>query len=406
MAGLANAKIAVRSQGTGEQRTLIEGGSDARYVGTGHIVYAKAGTLMAVPFDLSRLMVTGVPTAIADGIAHAAGPNNQVGVTIGETGAAQFSVSTSGTFLYLPAVASPAAVRSLSWVDRRGQATPIALPPRSFGGPRISPDGQRILVSTVRQIPSFWMYDVSRETLTALLPGQEGAWPIWTPDGKQMTVTTSGPPLALMSTPVDGGPIDRIIMEAGIPGSWSPDAKVLVFTRSLPTTTWEIRVWSREAGERKLHPPPPTPIMERFPTLSPDGRWLAYASDESGRDEVYVESFPNSTKRYPISADGGVAPAWSRNGAELFYLEPRGELMRMMAVNVSLAPAFRAGAPRALFEGRYFVGSPMRSYDVAADGRFIMTQDVPQLPAPAVTQIPLVLNWAEELKRLAPSTNR
>jgi eukaryotic-like serine/threonine-protein kinase len=237
-----------------------------------------------------------------------------------------------------------------------------------------------------------------------LMPGQDRAWPIWTPDGSRLTVGGSGPPPGLISMPAAGGPIEQITNVGGIPGSWSSDAKTLVFTQPLPTSGWEIAVWSREAGARKLRPSQPAPIMERFPTLSPDGRWLAYATNESGRDEVYVEDFPNSTERHPISANGGNAPAWSHNGRELFYLEPRGDLVRMVAVSVNLEPKFRAGMQQTLFEGRYVVGSPMRSYDVAADGRFIMTQDVPQPPAPSVTQIPLVLNWAEELKRLVPTT--
>jgi Tol biopolymer transport system component len=143
------------------------------------------------------------------------------------------------------------------------------------------------------------------------------------------------------------------------------------------------------------------PINERHPQFSPDGKWFVYTSNESGRDEVYVERFPGPSERHKVSTDGGTAPAWASNGGELFYaMEPGGGLVRMMSVDIKLEPAFSAGRPRMLFERRWMPGTPYRNYDVSRDGRFLMLLEGEWLPAPAATQMVLVLNWFEELKRL------
>jgi Tol biopolymer transport system component len=189
-----------------------------------------------------------------------------------------------------------------------------------------------------------------------------------------------------------------------VAGSWSPDGQTLLFTRFGRDGRWEIRALSRTGGDRRVRPAGDKPINERYPQFSPDGKWFVYTSNESGRDEVYVEPFPGPSERHKVSTDGGTAPAWASNGGELFYaMEPGGGLVRMMSVDIKLEPAFSAGRPRMLFERRWMPGTPYRNYDVSRDRRFLMLLEGEWLPAPAATQMVLVLNWFEELKRLVPT---
>lgn len=397
------AQIAVASLTTGEARIVLDGGVDGRYVSSGHLVYVRAGTMMAAPFDLEAMKVTGSPTALVEGVMQAINTGFH---TLNETTAAQFSASESGAMVFVPAITGPQPSTPLVWVDRRGTATAIAAPARLYAGPRLSPDGKRVAVHTLHDGPwDSWILDVSRSTLRRVAPpgSRSNVWPLWTPDGKQITFASQG----LMSVVAKGGDVESILSAGAgrraIPGSWSPDGRTLVFVTLMPNGTWEIHTFSRAEGDRKLHPSLETPVLERFPTFSPDGRWLAYSSNESGRDEIYVERFPGSTDRHVVSTDGGIAPAWALDGRELFYLVTDTETprrTRMMAVDVKLEPTFSAGIPRMLFEGPYTPGTPMRHYDVAPDGRFLMLQDT-EAPTVPVTQMVLVLNWFEEMKRLA-----
>jgi len=397
-ANFVDGETVVMSLATGETHVVLDRGVDARYVPSGHIVYVRDGTLMAAPFDLKSLRVTGTPAAIVNGVMQAVRTSS---LSLSETGAAQFSVSDSGALVYVPSAAVPELVMSLVWVSRNGTVTPSTLPPGPYGGPRLSPDGQRVALFTLAR--GTLIHDLTRGGLMSVAPGV--FWPTFTHDGKQITVTD---PKGFVSMSLEGGATDHFATDATgrgahPAGSWSPDGDTLLYTKLVDDGAWEIRALSRTGGDRKVHPSG-APVNERYPQFSPDGGWFVYSSNERGEEEVFVERYGGAAERYQISINGGSAPAWAPSGRELFYVTaaPEGRI-RMMAVDVTLSPRFVAGRPHVLFEGRYGVGTPHRHYDVSRDGRFLMVRGPEGPPSPPVTQMVLVLNWFEELKRLAPS---
>jgi serine/threonine-protein kinase len=393
-----DARIGVLSLETGERRVLVQGGTYARYVPTGHVVYARAGGLLAVPFDLKRLEVTGPPVSILDG------------VSMNPTyGSAEFSISAEGSLAYVPG-GSSGGERMLLWVDRTGAAQPLPTPLRSYMSPRLSPDGTRLAVAITGANAGVWVYDLGRGTLTRLIESPNFiTWPIWTPDGKRITFQSAqSAPSSLLSTfwmPADGSDAAEPLTTSEkyrMPGSWSPDGRTLAFTETDPTTGFHIGVLTLE-GDRKTRPFLQTPSNDGGPAFSPDGRWLAYQSGESGRWEVYVRPFPGPGGKLQISTDGGTEPVWARNGRELFYRN--GD--KMMATAVEAKPTFSAAKPRLLFEGHFeaYINSFDPNYDVSSDGRrFLMVKASEQ--ESAATQLNVVLNWSDELRRLAPAGKR
>ncbi len=389
-ASFDDAQIDVLSLETGERRVLIEGGTYARYVPSGHLVYARAGGLLAVPFDLKRLQVTGPPVSVLEGVSMSP-----------TTGAAAFSSSADGSLAYVPGALVGS--ETLLWVDRSGVAQPLPAPPRGYMAPRVSPDGQRLAVAIEASNSGLWLYDPARSTLTRLIEGGVIIpWPIWTPDGKRVTFLSAlSGPVDLHWAPADGSGIpERLTTDENykVPGSWSPDGQVLAFSELSPTNGWDVWVLKLE-GDRKPRPFLQTPSNESIPMFSPDGRWLAYESDESGREEIYVRPFPGPGSKWQISADGGTEPVWARSGRELFYRN--GD--KMMAADIATQPSFSARKPKVLFEGHYESYGPFSSYyDVSPDGqRFLMVKENQQ--GTSASQINVVLNWFEELKRRVPS---
>ena len=386
-----DARIGLVSLKTGERRVLIEGGAYARYVPSGHLVYARSGGLLAVPFDLARLQVTGPPVSILEDVSM--NPT---------TGASEFSSSADGTLAYVPGGWS-VAESTLVWVDRKGAVEPLPAPPRGYATPRLSPDGQRLAVAIEGTNPGVWVYELARGTLTEVAPSVLVPSPIWTPDGKRLTLRFRGDQSwPIYSMPADGsGTRERLTTVEGfqVPGSWSPDGQVLAFTEQDLKTGWDIWALSLD-GKRNERPLLQTPANEGGPVFSPDGHWLAYQSDESGRDEVYVRPFLGSGGKWQVSTDGGTEPVWARNGRELFYRS--GD--KMMAVAIETKPAFVAAKPKLLFEGHYELGNYafLQNYDVSPDGqRFLMVKAGEQ--ATAAAQISVVLNWSEELQRRVPT---
>jgi len=377
-----DARIEVLRLDTGERRTLIEGGMNARYIPTGHLVYARAGSLLAAPFDLGRLEVTGSPTPVLEDVRTSPG-----------FGGGGFSLSREGTLVYVPG-GPPNLDRRIVWVDRNGrQGQPVIENVRGFA-PRISPEGQRVAVNMEGATNHVWVQDFSRGTLTRLTFAWSNEVPIWTPDGKRLAFSSDAdnPVPNLYWQAADGSqPAERLTTSQNEqrPGSFSPDGKVLAFSELRPSTGWDIWMLDIE-GERKARPFLSQPFNEYQPMFSPDGRWLAYQSNQSGRAEIYVQPFPGPGAKHQISAEGGWQPTWARHGRELFYRN--GD--KMMAVAVTTGPGFEASKPRVLFEIPRF-----EDYDVAPDGRFLMTQSEPRSPP---RQLNLVLNWAEEVKRRVP----
>jgi eukaryotic-like serine/threonine-protein kinase len=386
-----DARIGLVILKTGERRVLIDGGAYARYVPSGHLVYARSGGLLAVPFDLARLQLTGSPVSILEGVSMNPG-----------TGATDFSSSADGSLAYIPGGWS-VAESTLVWVDRKGVAEALPAPPRGYATPRLSPDGRRLAVAIEGTNPGAWVYELARGTLSELAPSVLVPSPIWTPDGKRLTMRyAENQSFTTASIPADGsGVAERLTTSEGfqLAASWSPNGKLLTFTEQSPSTGWDIWLLSLD-GERKEQPFLQTPSNEGGAVFSPDGRWLAYQSDESGRDEVYVRPFPGSGGKWQISSEGGAEPVWARSGRELFYRN--GD--KMMAVVIETTPAFAAAKPTQLFEGHYEMGNYnfLQNYDVSPDGkRFLMVKAGEQ--AASAVQINVVLNWFEELKQKVPT---
>ena len=390
-------RTVVLSLETGEQQTLIENSAKARYLPTGHLLYAWEGTLSAAPFDLDELQVTGPAVAVVEGI------------TTIFAGDAQFSVSENGTLVYIPGgVALRTPVR-LVWVDREGREEPLAAETRRYFDPRISPDGSRVAADIWEaDNEDVWIYDLRRQTSTRLTFDQanDEDRPVWTPDGLRVvfTSTRDGGNINLFWKAADGtGQVERLTTSANfqIPSFFSPDGKSLVFSELNPETGWDLAVLSME-GDPTAKPLLQTPFREDRPAISPDGRWMAYRSDESGRFEVYVRPFPNvADGKWQISREGGTSPLWGPGGRELFYR--RGQAM--MRARIQTEPTFSHRRPEELFTGEYsaaiFYG---RSYDISPDGqRFLMLKPAELAEQTSASQIIVVQNWFEELKRLVPT---
>jgi Tol biopolymer transport system component len=387
----SNAQIAAQSLGTGERRDLVQGASNPRYALSGHLIYAQGGSLVAVPFDSQRLAVMGAATPVVEGVLQTP-----------TTGAAQYSISTTGSLVYIPGGIQGTQSR-LVWVSRNGMEQVLAAPPHSYRFPRLSPDGRRVAVSIIEQESQTWLYDLSRETLSKFtFEGSQNYNPVWTPDGKRVAFESNDSgALNIFWQLADGsGGLERLTTSPNInaPVSWSPDGQLLAFGEINITTGQNI--WILRMKDRKALPFHRTGSNENEPRFSPDGRWLAYTSDESGRVEVYVQPYPGPGGKWQISTEGGTEPVWNPNGRELFYRN--GD--KMMAVDISTQAGFAASTPRMLFEGRY-EHPPVRlhNFDVSPDGQhFLMLKPVDQEQA-APTQINVVLNWFEELKRRVPA---
>jgi eukaryotic-like serine/threonine-protein kinase len=396
-----NAKVDIQPVGTAERRNLIQRGTNPRYAPSGHLVYAQGGSLMAVPFDPQRLEVTGSAVPVVEGVLQS--PIN---------GAAQYSFSATGSLVYVPGGIQSAQSR-LVWVSRNGAEQPLAAPAHAYLDLRLSPDGRRVAVGITESESQIWLYDLSRETLTRLtFEGSSNTAPAWTPDGKRMAFASNkeGSPNLFWQLADGSGGLERLTTSeyTQAPNSWSPDGQLLAFQEVNPTTQrdiWVLRIGdpSPASGQvRKAQPFLRTPFNESASRFSPDGRWLAYISNESGRYEIYVQAYPGSGGKWQISTEGGTEPIWNPNGRELFYRS--GD--KMMAVEIATQSGFAAGKPRMLFEGPYLpTPGTIPNYDVSPDGqRFLMLKPVEQAAAP--TQINVVLNWFEELKQKAPTGKR
>jgi eukaryotic-like serine/threonine-protein kinase len=385
---VASDRILVRSLQTGEQRDFGQGVTYPRYVPSGHLIYAQGTTLMAVPFDPDRLEIKGSAVPVVEGVAV-----SQV------TGAAQYGISATGSLAYVSA-ALTTAQRRLVWVNRNGTEQPLPAPPHAYRYARLSPDGRRIAVESDSQI---WIYDLAKDTFTRLtFEGTTNQGPVWTPDGKRITVDSNKEGTAnLFWQLADGsGGLERLApgQYAQVPRSWSPDGQILAFHENNPTTGKDI--WVLRLSDQKAEPFLRTPFNEGGPVFSPDGHWLAYISDESGRPEIYVKPYPGPGGKWQVSTEGGSEPAWNHNGRELFFRSGS----KMMAAEVTTLPTFSVGKPKLLFEGQYVpvqAGLMSTAYDVSPDGqRFLVIKANEQAQAPA--QINVVLNWFEELKQKAP----
>jgi len=391
--GLEN-QFEVYSLETGKRYSIFKGGTYARYISTGHIVYAHNKTMYAVPFDIERLEVVGSAVPVV--------PD----VMTPESRSAQFAISSDGSLAYIPVVTRSTELKPV-WVDRQGQAYPLpAATPRNYGNPRISPDGRRAAFDIQDGRNSdIWIYDLMRHTLNPLTADGSIMFAVWAPDGESVLFGTyrAGKPQLFRQSLAGGEPELFAALEEllGLPVACSPDGKELLIVCSDPKhPKWDNDIYlvslDRQNGKSIPRPFIQRNNNQRHGVWSPDGRWIAYASDESGRWEVYVEPYPGPGPKTMISTDGGYQPLWSRDGKELFYRCG----YKMIAGTIETKPEFRVTRYELLFESPYLCRVNRVDYDVAPDGRFLMIQDS-QEPTPVSVNV--VLNWFEELKRLVPT---
>ena len=370
--------------GVDPEKDLVAG-SAPRLTAKGDLIYVQNGTLMAVPFNSSRLELAGTPAPVLEGVREST------------LGAAQYGLSVTGTLVYVPGGFEHNLSRMI-WVDRAGKETPIAAPAHSYSFPRISKDGRRIAVTIADNDTQVWLYDLSRDALSrATFGGTTSANPAWSADSKRFAFYSDrAGPSNLFAQAADGsGSAERLTGGpfVNVASSWSPDGQTIAYMEPNPETGFDI--WTVGVADRKPRPFLKTQYNETSPEFSPDGHWLAYASDESGRFEIYVQPFPGPGGKWQISTGGGTEPAWNPAGRELFYRVGN----RIMATAITLQPEFSAGKPAMLFEGPWLpTPVSMPNYDVSPDGkRFLMLKAADE--DQGVRQIVVVQNWFEELKR-------
>ena len=394
---------------TGERKELGIG-ADARYVDTGHLVFVRAGTLVAAAFDASTVTLTGDAITLLGNVAQAANMANSAV----DSGAGQFSVSRSGALVYAEGSVFPDREAEVLTLDRRGQVTVLPLAPLPYISPRLSPDGSRLALYTQGLDRNVWIYDLGRATTMRLTREGRNHRGIWTPDGERIVYAGAvNGTYNLFWTPADGsGAPVRLMSSPGtqIAGSWSRDGKTLFFLESRGaaqqdrggTPQNQIMTLSMD-GDRTPKPLLGGKGIFTYPEVSPDGQWLAYVSNESGREEVYIQAFPSLGRRMPVSTNGGRAPAWTRDGRELVYTAGSDGQLQMFSVAVTTSPTLTLGTPQLLFAGRYFSQALSRGYDVTADGeRFYLTR-LKDRPPVRTQRVVLVQNWTEELKRQVPA---
>jgi Tol biopolymer transport system component/predicted Ser/Thr protein kinase len=385
------ARIAALDLKSGGIRVLVNGASAARYVPSGHLVYVRGGTMFAVPFDLKQLVATGPETPVIEGVFY-----NMAG------GFADYAFSNSGLLVYRAETRTGTGA-TLEWLDRKGAAQALPAPPQQYMGVRLSPDGQHAAV-VIRTggaggRADIWICELARGALTRLTSaGGIGENPVWTPDGRRVAFTNEQDGKTYW-VPADGsGRPEQLLpsQEQASPGSWTPDGKMLLYNSGAPAHIWTLQV-PGSGGESKPQPVLETSFNEVDAQVSPDGRWVAYTSDESGKNQVYARPFPGRPSgpggKTSISIEGGQEPRWSRDGRELFYRDARKN--QLMAVDIQTNPALRAGQPRALFELR------TASWDVAPDGKRFLVVKEPETAA-GEAKMQVVVNWFEELRQKAP----
>jgi eukaryotic-like serine/threonine-protein kinase len=365
----------------GKRTVVVESGTFPLYASSGHLVFFRDGALLAAPFDVDRLTVTGPAVRVLENLA--------VDVS---TGAPLAAISDSGTLLYPPGTSGTG---RMVWVSRQGAEQPISDAPSRYAYPRLAPDGRRIVVYADGNL---WIQDIERATITRLTSETAlgNSAQVWTPDGKRIVYRTR---TGIRWIDADGSGRPQSISGstslADVPGSVSPDGETLAFVRQTADTSGDVYLLNLR-GDPKPRALLNTSAYEGGAQFSPDGHWMAYVSDDSGKSQVYVRPFPGPDRRLQVSIQGGTQPIWNRNGKELFYRNGN----KMMAVDVSTRPDLLLSQPRQLFEQRYaFFTITIPNYDISLDGqRFVMVKD-----ESGSGRLNIVLNWFDELKRLAPT---
>ena len=383
-------EIAVLSLETGEYRTLFTGGTYPRYVATGHLLYSRLGTLYAVAFDPKRLEVTAEPRPVLSDVYYYYG-----------SGFVAFAVSESGDLVYSPG-AQRVTDNELVWVDREGNIEPAVKDRKPFDDVRLSPDGGRLAVTIFSSVDEvdLWIYEIQRENWIRLTDEAYVDDPLWSPDGRWIVFSSEREgALRLFRISSDGAGVPEPLTTPGpeweYAGSFSPDGKVVAFQRQMAPAQFDIFMLPLEGDDRTPQPFVATPVPEAWPAFSPDGRWVAYESNDLGSREIYVRPYPELVPRIKVSTEGGFTPAWNPNGRELFYTSGG----QIWVVPVETEPEFVAGRPEPLVEPG-FLASPWENFfQVSPDGqRFLLVKPKEEEQEPL--RLVYVPNWHEELEQL------
>jgi len=396
-------RVAVLELGTRKWHVLLEDAADARYIPTGHLAFLRRGTLTVVRFDLDKLEIIGQPVPAVAGIEQALSTTN----SSRDAAAGQFAIS--GSLVYAPGGICPDQENTLVLLDRTGKAEPIASFKAPFFAPRFSPDGRRVAYASLGMEGHIWILDLNRGTSSKLTSEGLSEQSVWTPDGQRVTfdLVNTGVP-NIYWQPVDGSsPIEQLTRGECFqwPGSWTPDGETLAFVEDHADMETGYDIQLLHIRDRKVTPFLNSRFDEKYPEISPDGRWIAYTSDESGRDEVYVQPFPGPGGKWQISNEAGDEPLWSRDGRELFYRQSYHQRdNQAFVVDVQTGPVFSASKPRLLFTAQGYSGmGPVRTWDISPDGRRFLVVKMEERKSRPVTELVLVQNWFEEIKRLVPT---
>jgi eukaryotic-like serine/threonine-protein kinase len=370
----SDAQIVAQSVTSGKRTTLVRGGTNPHYVSNGSLLYAQNGRVLNVALDASSLTISGSPVAVLENVRQSA------------DGAVQLSLSRSGTVVFVPGGLG-ASERRLVSVGRDGTSTTFAAPPGAYAFPKVSPDGQRLIVAMEAPTRDLWLYDVTSGTTTQVTFDAGATSPIWTRDPKRVAFSSTRVGVLNLFTAIIGEPgrSERLVSNENqqFPGSFAPDG-ALVFTEHRSATGRDILLLA--AGDRAPRDLLASRADETSPKISPDGLWLAYVSNESGRSEVYVTQLSSPVRARRVSVEGGTEPTWAAGGGELFYRQGT----TMMSVAIDAAGQLQSAARR-LFDADFVRGTlDAANYDVMPDGRFVMVQRASQ---GSELTLHVLLNW-------------
>ncbi len=395
-ASFDEADIGVVKLDTGERKILLKQGTDAHYVSSGHVVFMRAGVLMAVPFDADKLEIKGTPMPVVENVLE----NPRIG-------AGQYAISRNGLLVYIPGGVSYGE-HEMVFVDKAGNTKLLTANKRPYEDFTLSPDGKNLAITIEGPVTNTWIHDIARDTETRFNSGIENRDPTWTPDGKRLAYAGyKDGKYAVFWKPLDGSaPEEPLILIDHSVDAWffSPDGGTLLYSDEEFSGALNVGVLPLQDRQNRRLLFPAKDNVE-WAILSPDGKWIAYDSNESGRPEVYVAPYPALEPRERISTDGGLHPLWSPDGRELYYrmgttaedMEQRflGQKTRVMSVPIETKPAFKAGQPQMLFEGPYFESG--HDFAVTPDGKgFILIRED---DTTGPKQIEAVVHWPEELKQ-------
>jgi serine/threonine-protein kinase len=397
--GMESGNIEAVSLKTGQVKVLERSGYYGRYLPSGHLVYIRQGVLFGVKFDPSRLEVRGTPVPLLDDVA--ATPF---------TGGGQFDFSGApsgpGTFVY-SAGKTAAQAWQLAWLDGSGKVQPLMAARGAYGLPRVSPDGRKVAVVDDRS--DVYIHDLERKTARQLTFTGDSNVPVWARDGKHILFAKSANSIVWMRSDGAGEPI-RLLESPNLPRPWSvsPDGRQLAYLEQTPETgldLWTLPIDLTDPDHPKAGKPEPflrTPANEQLPQFSPDGRWIAYRSEETGSSEIYVRPFPAASEgKWQISTGGGLYACWSNNGRELFYETTD---LRIMVVDYTVAgTSFMPGEPR-LWSDTHLFYTGTSNLDLAPDGKHFIVLALPEAASAekGSVRVTMLLNFFDELKRKIP----